>query len=76
MVRIVSDSLVGYGFKDYGGKQMTKTPEFNFGKGYSYRPTIGIFKDNQLVIDEKTLIAITYWQDFVEGFREGQPKQG
>lgn len=50
---------------------MAKIPSFNFGEGYSYRPTVGIFKDNQLVIDEKTLFAITYWQDFVKGFREG-----
>lgn len=45
------------------------TSDLNFGKGYSYRPAIGIFKDGDLVIDEKTLIAITYWQDFVSGFR-------
>lgn len=55
---------------------MAKTLEINFGKGYSYRPTIGIFKDNQLVIDEKTLFAITYWQDFVKGIREGKAKWG
>lgn len=50
---------------------MTTQSEFDFGKGYKYRPTVGIFKDGELVIDEKTLIAITYWQDFVGGIRQG-----
>lgn len=44
---------------------------FDLGKGYKYRPTVGIFKDGKLLIDSETLIAITYWQDFVKGFREG-----
>lgn len=44
--------------------------DLDFGKGYKYRPTVGIFKDGELLIDEKTLFAITYWQDFVKGFRQ------
>ena len=50
---------------------MAEIPKIDFGKGYSYRPTVGVFKDNHLVIDEKTLFAITYWQDFVTGMRHG-----
>lgn len=45
--------------------------DLDFGKGYKYRPTVGIFKDGNLVIDEKTLVAITYWQDFVMAARQG-----
>lgn len=48
--------------------------DLDFGKGYKYRPTVGIFKDDELVIDEKTLFAITYWQDFVSGIRHGSGK--
>lgn len=47
--------------------------DLDFGKGYKYRPTVGIFKDGELLIDEKTLFAITYWQDFVSGFRKRNP---
>ncbi len=50
---------------------MTMPTEIDLGKGYKYHPAVGIFKDGELVIDEKTLIAITYWQDLVRGVRQG-----
>lgn len=49
---------------------MTKT-QFDFGKGYKYVPNRGIYRNEKLVIDEETLIAITYFQDFVKGVRKG-----
>ena len=44
--------------------------QFDFGKGYKYVPSRGIYRNEKLVIDEETLIAITYFQDFLNGVRK------
>ena len=45
--------------------------QFDFGKGYKYVPSRGIYRNEKLVIDEVTLIAITYFLDLVKGVRKG-----
>lgn len=53
-------------------------PKFDFGDGYYYQPTHGLWRKHKKTEDqiftEEELFAITRWCDFVKGARGGAQK--
>lgn len=44
--------------------------KLDFGKGYEYVTGKGIYLNDEIIIDEETLWAITYFMDFVKATRK------